>query len=77
MTAMGIGYTTSQQTPTLIRRRMAQETRFVTVYDLGGAGVHVLAVSAAGPAVSVRTAAGVWQVRLLADGADVRKEPGP
>ncbi|MCE9589072.1 MAG: heparinase II/III family protein [Planctomycetes bacterium] len=43
---MGIGYNTSQKTPTLIRRRNAKETRFVCVYDLSGDGSVVRGVKA-------------------------------
>lgn len=42
----GIGYTTGQKTPTLIRRRQARETRFVCVYDLSGDGSYLRGVQA-------------------------------
>lgn len=38
---VGIGYHTSQKTPTLIRRRNASETRFICVYDLSGDGSYI------------------------------------
>lgn len=41
---VGIGYNTSQKTPTLIRRRNASETRFICVYDLSGDGSYVRGV---------------------------------
>ena len=43
---LGIGYTTSQKTPTLIRRRYGRETRFICVYDLSGDGTYIRGVQA-------------------------------
>ncbi len=43
-TATGIGYTVNQKAPTLIRRRNAASTRFVTVYDLSGHADYVTGV---------------------------------
>jgi hypothetical protein len=45
-TATGIGYNIGQKAPTLIRRRNARSTRFVTVYDLSGRGDYVRQVVA-------------------------------
>lgn len=48
LTARGIGYTLAQKTPTLIRRRQAAQTRFITVYDLSGHGAALKKVSRQG-----------------------------
>ncbi len=44
ITCNGIGYHTTQKTPTLIRRRTTKDTHFITVYDLSGDGTFVRAV---------------------------------
>jgi hypothetical protein len=44
-TATGIGYNIGQKAPTLIRRRVARSTRFVTIYDLSGHGDYVRQVA--------------------------------
>jgi hypothetical protein len=74
--ARGIGYTVPERTPTIIRRRQAATTRFVTIYDLGGAGTCVRGVSAdrAGPGrVVVETTSGRWQIVFSDAGVDVRR----
>jgi hypothetical protein len=38
LTAVGIGYRPEQRAPCLLRRRIAQQARFVAVYDLSGKG---------------------------------------
>ena len=74
--ARGIGYQVREKTPTIIRRRQAATTRFVTVYDLGGSGEFVRGVTAepAGPRpVVVETAAGRWEIVFSGDGVEVRR----
>jgi hypothetical protein len=74
--ARGIGYTVPERTPTIIRRRQAATTRFVTVYDLGGAGTCVRGVSAdrAGPRrVDVETTGGRWEIAFGDEGVEVRR----
>ena len=71
-TANGIGYSIDQRVPALIRRRTANATRFVTVYDLSGRGdfVRGATVSPDGNTISVATRGGGWRVRLGQIGAD-------
>ena len=68
--ASGIGYWTHQKVPCLVRRRQADRTRFVTVYDLSGDGSYVRRVSAAEDALSVQveTVDGVWLARFGPEG---------
>jgi hypothetical protein len=40
-TAVGIGYYVTQRAPTLVRRRHAARTRFVTAFDLSGKGTYI------------------------------------
>lgn len=47
ITTHGIGYSLEERTPTLIRRRFARSTRFVTVYDLSGTGQAVRSIAPA------------------------------
>jgi hypothetical protein len=68
-TARGIGYHTSQLVPTLIRRREAQQTRFVTVYDLSGKGTFVRSVRVGkGEAIELVTESGVRSIEFSAVG---------
>lgn len=76
LTALGIGYSINQKTPTVVRRRRDTEhARFTTVYDLTAAGDYVTGVeasraekaSASEPiSVVVHTAAGPQKVRFAA-----------
>lgn len=64
-TCRGIGHDVSQATPTLVRRRLAKQTRFVAVYDLSGDGTGVTgAASLPGdrPAVTVETRDGTFTI---------------
>lgn len=58
ITCEGIGFTTRQATPTLIRRRKAGATRFVAVYDLTKDTHFVLGVSRSENQVAIKTANG-------------------
>jgi len=70
----GIGYTLAQKTPTLIRRRNGQTTRFIAVYDLSGDGGGITRVSRVpgvsfgtslgAPAVVIETPEGTFQVEF-------------
>lgn len=63
----GIGYTVDQKAPCLIRRRTAEITRFVTVYDLSGKGSYISNVTnVPGDAarVKVATVDGEWDVEF-------------
>ena len=63
ITATGIGYTINQKAPTLIRRREAASTRFVTAYDLSGRGDYIRKIqSLPGGNYQVETAEGVWKI---------------
>jgi hypothetical protein len=59
-TATGIGYSTSQRVPCLLRRRSAPSTRFTSVFDLSGPGALVKSArwDDAGKKVVVETSAG-------------------
>jgi hypothetical protein len=57
-TALGIGYTIAQKTPTLIRRRDVKSTHFVTVYDLSGRGDAVKNATWDGKKIGIETAQG-------------------
>jgi len=75
--ANGIGYRINQKVPCLIRRRRAQRTRFVTIYDLTGdaSGIRKATATPAGvPAVHVETPAGAWNVTFGADSVTVARE---
>ncbi|MCE9604410.1 MAG: heparinase II/III family protein [Planctomycetia bacterium] len=68
-TAVGIGQTVDQKTPTLLRRRRAAEqARFVTVYDLSGNAGYVTGLEPSSDAdpdeVVVRTTDGVSRIRF-------------
>ena len=68
-TAMGIGYSVEQRTPTVLRRRReAKQARFVTVYDLTPRGDYVTGIepiAATDPTtIVVRTTAGSQTIRL-------------
>jgi hypothetical protein len=72
-TAKGIGYHTSQLVPTLIRRREAKQTRFVTVYDLSGKGDAVRRVrEGEGGAIVIDTPGGPRSVSFTPGGVSVR-----
>jgi len=72
ITCTGIGYYTNQKTPTLIRRRTTQETRYVTVYDLSGDGSFIRGVKAHARkgtiTLSIDTVAGPRNVTLTPTG---------
>jgi hypothetical protein len=73
-TTNGIGYTVAEKTPTLMRRRTAQKTRFIAVYDLSGNGNGVRDVKAEkNGALQIVTAAGNWRVSFGETGATLRK----
>lgn len=64
-TGESIGYTITQKIPTLIRRRHAEQTRFVTVYDLSGQGSEVKSISekaGVAPSVTIETSQGTFVV---------------
>ena len=67
-TAVGIGYNTGQKAPTLIRRRNAKTTRFVTVYDLSGDAKYVWGVRAE-KSIKVATSDGDWNIEFNKKGA--------
>lgn len=75
-TANGIGYYVTDKAPTLIRRRHAAATRFVTVYDLSGQGnllrdVKVLPGSELN--VRIQTANGSYVAKFTERTASLRK----
>jgi hypothetical protein len=72
ITTRGIGYNTSQMTPTLIQRR-EHGGAFTAVYDLSGKGAQVLEARPFGGesmvlGVSVRTAEGHWDIDFSTQG---------
>ncbi len=71
LTATGIGYTTDQKAPALIRRRDAASTRFVTAYDLSGRGDAIREIETL-PNRNWRleTARGNWIVSFAPDKAE-------
>lgn len=75
LTAVGIGSYVTQAAPCLIRRREANQTRFVTVFDLTGTGTFITDVKVpAGdqPHVQVQTTAGAWDVVFGEDGPQIK-----
>jgi hypothetical protein len=75
-TATGIGYDVSQKAPTLIRRRQARSTRFVTLYDLSGQGSalqDVIVPKTAKDSLLVTTQELQWKIRFDESGLSVRK----
>jgi len=63
-TGESIGYKISQKIPTLIRRRQAEQTRFIAVYDLSGQGTEVKSIlEKAGeqPSVIIETPQGTYE----------------
>ena len=75
-TCIGIGYNVNQKTPTLVRRRHAERTRFVAVYDLTGEASSVTKVTqGAGdvPSVTVETKSGTFEVEFGATAATMKK----
>ncbi len=74
-TAIGIGSSATQKAPALLRRRTGKrDARFVTVYDLSGAGEYVTDVkSAAGenPEIAVKTTDRSLTIRFTQQGVTV------
>ncbi len=70
-TALGIGYTIQQKTPTLIRRRNAKSTRFVTIYDLSGHGNAVKNATWDGKTLGVETKKGRREIAFSSKGVEV------
>lgn len=75
-TCNGIGYHVKQKTPTLVRRRQADKTRFVAVYDLSGDASFVKKITAEKgdkPSVTIDTAKGVFVVEFGEASATMKK----
>jgi oligo-alginate lyase len=69
----GIGYSTGEMTPSLIRRRSnLDKTQFATVLDLSGTGAGVTSAKATGPnTFEVVTPKRTWTITLAPDGPQV------